>query len=414
MKLMSHPQNVIPLGHAPKRSNRTSATRATPKQRRSFGKIRKLPSGRFQASYVVDGVRHLAPVTFDTKGDAGGWLDLRHAELLEHRWKPPAPATPEITTLGDYADRWLESRRNRHGQALKPRTKALYRGLLDGHILPAFGAYGLREITPEMVDDWHDQLLPHAPTRRAHAYVLLSSIMKSAATARRPLVDVNPCQVEHASKVDRVSESVPATPAEVFTITQAMPERLRAAVLIAAWGGLRFGELTELRRSDVLLDGNKVAVRVSRGVTWLRGEGPVVGSPKSTAGRRTVHLPPSLRDDIARHLDEHTGPAPDALLFPSAGGGHLNPSTLMKPYRRAREAAGRPDLRWHDLRHTAGTTAAKAGATLRENMARMGHSTIAASLVYQHAAAERDEEIAANLDVLIRRGRKAARKTAKK
>jgi integrase len=72
----------------------------------------------------------------------------------------------------------------------------------------------------------------------------------------------------------------------------------------------------------------------------------------------------------------------------------MQPSTLYKVWYPAREAAGRPDLRFHDLRHTGATLAAATGATLAELMARLGHSTPAAAMRYQHAAADRDQAIA--------------------
>lgn len=70
---------------------------------------------------------------------------------------------------------------------------------------------------------------------------------------------------------------------------------------------------------------------------------------------------------------------------------------LYKVFRRARAVAGRPDLRWHDLRHTGSTMAAQAGATLAELMNRLGHSDVRAALIYQHATAERDAELARKL-----------------
>ena len=107
--------NVVPL-------HRPEATPARPEQgrrrRRGFGTIRALPSGRYQASYLDrEGQRHLAPVTFLTKGDAGAWIDMRHAELLEYRWKPAPPEEPENITFAAYAARWLAERE------IKPRTR---------------------------------------------------------------------------------------------------------------------------------------------------------------------------------------------------------------------------------------------------------------------------------------------------
>jgi hypothetical protein len=83
------------------------------------------------------------------------------------------------------------------------------------------------------------------------------------------------------------------------------------------------------------------------------------------------------------------------MLFPATRtGGHLKPSSLYKPFHKAREAVGLPTLRWHDLRHFAGTTAAQTGASLAELQARLGHSTVNAAMRYQHAAQGRDAAIA--------------------
>ena len=134
-------------------------------------------------------------------------------------------------------------------------------------------------------------------------------------------------------------------------------------------------------------------------------DGPVVKGPKTEAGKRDVNIPPHLMPAVHDHLIEHTAPRPDALLFPAVHGGHLNPATLRRAYHPAREAAGRPDLRFHDLRHTGAVLAAATGATLAELMARLGHSTVSAAMRYQHAAADRDKAIAAALSGLAGRDR---------
>ncbi|MEO8329596.1 MAG: tyrosine-type recombinase/integrase, partial [Candidatus Nanopelagicales bacterium] len=74
--------------------------------------------------------------------------------------------------------------------------------------------------------------------------------------------------------------------------------------------------------------------------------------------------------------------------------------TLYKSWYPARHVAGRDDLRFHDLRHTGAVLAASTGATLAELMARLGHATPAMAMRYQHAAGERDREIAAQLSQL--------------
>lgn len=87
----------------------------------------------------------------------------------------------------------------------------------------------------------------------------------------------------------------------------------------------------------------------------------------------------------------------DALLFPSMRDPlrHLQPTVLRRSWRKARSAAGRDDLRIHNLRHTGATLEAMTGATLAELQARLGHSTVGAALRYQHAGQGWDAEIAA-------------------
>ena len=115
---------------------------------------------------------------------------------------------------------------------------------------------------------------------------------------------------------------------------------------------------------------------------------------------RTVAIPPHLIPVVKVHLHDHVGMGKDALVFRAATGGHLAPSSLYRVFYPAREAAGRPDLRFHDLRHTGATLAAVSGATLAELMGRLGHSTPGAAMRYQHAAADRDQVIAAALSKL--------------
>jgi integrase len=104
---------------------------------------------------------------------------------------------------------------------------------------------------------------------------------------------------------------------------------------------------------------------------------------------------------VKAHLREHAAMGRDGLLFPAGHGAQLAPSTLYRVYYPARDKAGRPDLRFHDLRHTGAVLAASTGATLAELMARLGHSTPAAALRYQHAANNRDRVIADALSKLV-------------
>jgi integrase len=126
-----------------------------------------------------------------------------------------------------------------------------------------------------------------------------------------------------------------------------------------------------------------------------------LGPPKTGAGRRVVHLPPHLLPELEAHLDQWVGVAPDSWLFCGPKGAPLARSNFTHHWSAARREAGVSDVHVHDLRHRGGTLAAATGATTKELMARMGHSSPRAALIYQHAAADRDQAIAEALSALV-------------
>lgn len=352
----------------------------------TFGTVEKLPSGRYRARYRgPDGRRYSAPTLFLTQRDARGWLALQQAEIIKGAWLPPGAdekPRPQLT-LANYAEDWLDNR------DLKERTREHYRDLLDRQILPKLGKLPLASITPDDVRSWYAALGKDTPTLRAHAYGLLRTMMGTAASDGK--IAANPCVIRGAGTARRVKKIRPATLEELETLTAAMPEHQRLMVLLASWCALRFGELTELRRKDIDLENG--VVRVERAVVRT-DDGFQVTTPKSEAGVRDVAIPPHLLPAVAEHLDRFVDDDAAALLFPAKQGGHLAPASLYRSFYTAREAAGRPDLRWHDLRHSGAVLAAATGATLAELMARLGHSTPQAAMRYQHAAQGRDRKIA--------------------
>jgi integrase len=377
--------------------------------KRYFGNVRKRASGRFQARYTgPDGRTYSAPQTFDTRGYADAWLRRVSGDIQAGKWvSPDAPKGPTLdVSLRAYSETWLE------GRPLSASTRLLYRLTLDNQILPDLGATPVTAITPVIIREWHAKLKT-GPTQKAHAYSLLRTILNTAVAD--DLIAVNPCRVRGAGNAKRARQIHPATIGELSQICDNMPSRYRLMVLLAAWCAMRFGELAELRRADIDVKGGVVHVR--RGV--IRGQdGRAVKGTKSEAGKRDVNIPPHLMPLVVKHLSSHVQPARDALVFPAANGSHMAPSSLYAVFYPARERAGRPDLRFHDLRHTGAVLAAATGATLAELMARLGHSTVSAAMRYQHAAADRDKAIAEALSRLaegtvtpisIARGKRARR-----
>ena len=367
------------------------------RRRRGWGMNRKLPSGRWQASYIgPDGLRYTAPRTFSAEDDAVSWLAHERRRIDLGVWAPPSadqdgtPATAPLT-LEAYAERWLTER------TLKPRTRALYRDLLRLHIVPTLGDAELTAITPATVRSWHAGLGTKTPTRNAHAYGLLHAIMSTAVADE--VIDTNPCRIRGASKTKRARTITLLTPAELEKLAVAMPDRLRCSVLLAAWCGLRWGETSELRRKDVSAD--RTVLHVHRAVVYRNGQF-IVSTPKTTAGRRDVAIPPHVAGLLAEHLDQHVSRGKDSLLFPSEKGGHMGDYEYRKAFKKAAAEVEHPGLRVHDLRHIGAVLAAQAGATTAELMLRLGHTTPAMAIRYQHVAAGRDAQIAARLSELAK------------
>jgi integrase len=371
------------------------------KNPREWGSIRKQPtkSARYQASFIgPDLARHFAPVTFESKMMAERWLG-RERDLIEkcaandEPWQPPATRKlekkAESLSLTTYGTEWIEQRK------LKPRTRSLYESQFRLHIKPKLGKLAVRDITPVAVRSWHSGLGADNPRRNSQVYGLLHSMLATATDDG--LLKSNPCNIKGAMNTHRKREPVILTPAEITALADAIkPERLKTLVLLAAWTGLRWGEISELRRKDI--GGECEILNVSRAVTRDK-RAYLVDTPKSGKGR-TVVIPPHIRADLKHHLDVNVGTNPESLLFPALRGGHMNDRVFSKDaLKPALQTIGRDNVTVHMLRHFAGTMTARV-ANLPETMSRLGHSTHKASLIYQTAVSTRDVEIADALSAL--------------
>lgn len=362
--------------------------------RRSFGTIRQQRSGRYQAEYTgPDARRHRADVTFSARADAEGWLNAERRLIEWGTWTAPsarkvANDLAATRTLRLYSAEWLPSRTASKG--LKPKTVSEYQRYLDRLILPTLGDILLQDITPQMISAWVAKQGNGTPRITELAYSLLKSILATA--VEEELISKSPCRTKIRKSAH--TENEPPSIAELHLITDALPERLRLMVELAAFCALRFGEVAALQRRDVDLEHR--TIRIQRAVQWVDGV-MVFGRPKADS-QRVVHYPPHLHGAVVNHLTNFAQWGKEGLLFPTTNGGpYRGPTFYGSHWRKARAAADREDLRFHDLRHFGATAAARDGATLRELQNRLGHRTVAAAMRYQHAASDSDRAIAERL-----------------
>jgi integrase len=308
-------------------------------------------------------------------------------------WKSPAQRREEskatVLLLRDYGKQWIEQRR------LKETTRVEYLSKWNNLIEPKLGDIALADLSAEAVRAWYAWLGSDQPTRRKHAYSLLHGICKTAVNDE--LIQRNPCQIEGAMTSRRRREPEILTPTELAIVVGEIPARFQALVLLAAWCGMRWGEVTELKARDFNADCSLITI--SRGVTH-KGECRVA-STKSDKVRKIL-IPPAIRPAIKDHLKQWADPSREGQLFvPIRGGCHVNDQVFAETwFQPALAKAKRSGVHIHDLRHFGATMLSHVGASAAEVQAFLGHSTPHMAMQYTAATDERQTILAQRLSRL--------------
>jgi integrase len=354
-----------------------------------FGSVTQLNSGRWAARYTHNGQRHSPGATFRTRTEARAYLATVQADLTRGTYST-TDGQRGSETLHEYATTFLRTR------PLKPSTLNLYANKLDRLILPALGPRQLRDLTPATIREWH-AATDTGPTAKAQAYRILRTILGQA--VKDELIDRNPCNLDGAANPQTPKR--PTLPPEaVANIANNIPRHHRALILAGGFSGLRIGELLALTRADISMPpGKPITIDVNKTMYETADRTRHTGTPKTTAGTRTVTLPEFLRDELAEHLATYSQPGPGGLVFVNNDGRPLSRHAVQQAFKKAARAAGVDErAHFHDLRHTAGTMAAQTGASLPEVMNRLGHASKDMALIYLHATKEADERIAERLN----------------
>jgi hypothetical protein len=183
--------------------------------KRRFGRVRKLPSGRYQARYRgPDGIDRPAPRTFASKTDAERWLIRVEAEIIRDSWRNPNLGR---VRLADYLNEWICQR-----PGLRPRTVDLYGWLSRRYLVPALGDRMLCDLTPGIIRAWHAELVAGGVGRTmvAKAYRLLRAVLNTAVDDE--LIARNPCRIKGAG-AEHAPERPTATVAQVLRLADNVP-----------------------------------------------------------------------------------------------------------------------------------------------------------------------------------------------
>ncbi|MGH8973297.1 MAG: tyrosine-type recombinase/integrase [Acidimicrobiia bacterium] len=336
--------------------------------------------------------------TFRTKREAERYERAQHMAIDQGLWVDPRSGR---VTLGSWTVEW-----QRTVVHLRPTTRRIYDANLRNHILPELGDIELAKLTPSMLRAWlaglttkmggHGQSLSLGSVAQIYRTLnrLLSAAVDNELLGRNPLRGVKPPRVE-SEPMRFLSHD------DVATLAAAIDPRYRALVLVAAYCGLRAGELIALRRKHVDLLRNTIAV--AEQVQYISGR-HLASAPKSSASRRAVAVPGLVATTLKEHLAAYAEPGADGLVFPAPEGGYLRLENFRKRvWTPAVIAAGLAPLRLHDLRHTCASLAIAAGADVKVLQRMLGHASAALTLDrYGHLMPGQARSVADRLDEMAR------------
>jgi integrase len=343
--------------------------------------IKRRPDGQWRARYRdLTGKEHARH--FARKIDAQHWLDQVTASVVTGTYVSPKTAR---TTVGDWCATWLAGYATRRPSTVRQARVHLRQ------IEAEFGAMPLSAVRPSHVRSWTARLRAEGLSA-SYVYALHSRLASIFADAVHDgIVPRSPCS-RRTSPGAGSQRAYVATTEQVWALHDVMPERLRAAVLLGAFAGLRCAEACGLRVADV---------------DFMRGiVSPAVQYPaeplKSETSRTAVPVPRSLALDLAAHVKRWPG----LTVLTGADGGQLSTWALERAMRTARKKVdGLPaGFRYHDLRHYFASLLIASGADVKVVQARLRHASAKTTLdTYGHLWPDKDESTRVAVDAVLRK-----------
>lgn len=338
-----------------------------------------------------DGARHRRTVRGQTSAEARDKLDDLRREL---RLGTLAPAGPALTVAA-YLAEWIERDRAR----VRPSTWRGRETHVRVYLIPSLGRIALARLSAADVERALSAFLvtgrPDRPAKRTRgrqnaAGISAQTVRHIRTTLRRALGDaVRDGLSGRNAAADSRPPYLPHRPITYLAardlarlLDATRDDEYGPIYALAATTGLRLGELLGLSWGDVT-DGR---LTVRRSLARAHGNGWELAEPKSARSRRTIPLPARARQAIEtqrtrqRSTESASGTAwanRDGLVFTDAVGWPLAPERVSREFGKARNAAGVPRIRFHDLRHSAATALLTAGVPLAVISEWLGHSGIA-------------------------------------
>jgi len=397
-----------------------STARRTRRRSAGEGSVYEAADGRWRGAVTwtePDGRRSRRIVSASTSALARDKLDDLRRELRLGTIVPPG----RTVTVGEYLGAWIEGDRTR----VRPSTWKGRESHVRCYLVPTLGRLTLRRLSSPDVEraiaGWIASGRPvtgeeRKRGRQSHAPVSALTARHVRATLRRALADaVRDGLVGRNAAGDARPPYVAHRPVVYLTapdvrrlLDATVADEYRNVYALAVSTGLRLGELLGLACADVTAE----TLTVRRSLAMARDGGWALAQPKSTRSRRTIPLPALARDALARERDRQAAARAaagsawqdrDGLVFTDSVGRPLRPEGVSAAFQRARAAAGLPQVRFHDLRHSAATLMLAEGVPLAVISEWLGHSGIAITAAsYAAVVPELRREAADAMDRALR------------
>ena len=350
--------------------------------------IARRPDGtyrpRFRDAAGKEHARH-----FKRKVDAQRWLDEMTAAMVTGQYVDPSAGR---VTVHQYGEQW------RATQVHRPTTVAHVETMLRCHVYPALGQKPLSSVLPSDIQALVKRLsLDLAPSTVGVVHRILAGIFKAAVRDRR--IVASPCEGTKLPKVHR-QRIEPMALEAVDALTEAMPDKYRALVILSAGTGLRQGEVFGLTvdRIDFL----RRQLTVDRQLVTMPDRAPYLAPPKTQASVLVLPLPQVVVDALAAHLA--TWPTDDFVFTTETGTPIRRTAFSARVWRPAVKRAGLSGVTPHSLRHFYASLLIRHGESVKTVQARLGHASAAETLdTYSHLWPDSDDRTRTAVDSVLGR-----------
>lgn len=369
----------------------------TRKRGNNEGTIAKLPSGSFRAQVTLDGKR--LSHTGKTRSECQAWLRKMLDQIDEG-----LNYQGSQTTLGEFLVNWLETVK----PALRPKPAHQYEALVQSHIIPIIGKIKMKDLRPETVDGLYQNRLKAGVGVRTVRYVhsVLHSALEKA--VKLGMLTRNPSDGATQPRQDQAEILIYDESQVTQFLIASQENRHEALFHLAVKTGMRQGELLGLKWAD--LNWTTGVLQVRRQAQCVPGKGFVFCEPKTKAGKRTIQLGEASLNILRQQLEKQhlmKDIAGDRwkendLIFPSTVGTPLDLCNLLKEFKRVLIKAGLPEIRFHDLRHTAASIMLKHNIPIFTVSRVLGHSRPSITLdIYAHMIPGMQDQVAKLMDEVI-------------